>query len=354
MERYFRYEAAGDQFVGRIVAGLPINSGDFSVLPPHFGSGHDHDVDFALKTMFPSLANAGPMLGILRVLLASLVHHSNYLATTLPHQHTLLSTYLFTDPDLASKLRSKIIYGSSTNVIQPTGIPPHVELYRKLDAARQQILDLPDSIIQGIGRLLEEKGVMAGNITREIMEQMLAKAIQTLTNQCRPSVCENRGSTINQESPKYPLYQWGNKLHVLPESFDFPNVDVFTAWNLWWLGNPMQNTIPYKKIQLVDLSTQAKKNALAEWKFLIEKGLCHHLKVNCNFELDGVVSRSDVLSSFELLKPFIDSIVSHSTRRQVRRPSQLKVMTMARLFREMVGPKTHRPFAKRVRRTKAP
>lgn len=94
----------------------------------------------------------------------------------------MLSTPLFCDTELTCKLRAKIIYGRSTSLIQPTGIPPHVELYIKLDAARQQILDLPDSIIQGIGRLLEEKGVMAGNITRDVMEQMLVKAIQTLSN----------------------------------------------------------------------------------------------------------------------------------------------------------------------------
>ena len=73
MERYFRYEAAGDQFVGRIVAGLPINSGDFSVLPPHFDTARDSDVEYAVKVMFPSLSCDGTMVTILRVVLASLV-----------------------------------------------------------------------------------------------------------------------------------------------------------------------------------------------------------------------------------------------------------------------------------------
>ncbi|KAG6942611.1 hypothetical protein JG687_00018966 [Phytophthora cactorum] len=35
-DRYFRYEAAGDQYLGRVVAGLPRNSAEFAVLPPHF------------------------------------------------------------------------------------------------------------------------------------------------------------------------------------------------------------------------------------------------------------------------------------------------------------------------------
>ena len=280
------------------------------------------------------------------------MYHSVYLAENLPNRHPLLSTPLFGGTELTCKLRAKIIYGRSTSLIQPTGISPHVELYIKLDAARKQILDLPDSIIQGIGRLLEEKGVMAGNITRDVMEQMLVKAIQTLSNRS-PSKEHGRDTPSQlQVPPMYSLFHWGNKMHVLPETFDFPSVDVFTAWNLWWLGNATQNVIPYRKIQLVDLSTQAKKNAMAEWKFLIEKGLCHHLDVNHGIKMDTAPSRSDVLNSFELIKPFIDSIANHSATRQVRRASQLKVMTMARLFRQMVGPKSRRPFAKRARNQK--
>ena len=33
---YLRYESTGDQYVGRVVAGLPICSAKFSVLPPQF------------------------------------------------------------------------------------------------------------------------------------------------------------------------------------------------------------------------------------------------------------------------------------------------------------------------------
>jgi len=35
-DTYLRYEAAGDQYVGRVVSGLPISSPKFSALPPQF------------------------------------------------------------------------------------------------------------------------------------------------------------------------------------------------------------------------------------------------------------------------------------------------------------------------------
>lgn len=34
-DRYIRYEAAGDQYLGRVVAGLPLNSPSCAVPPPH-------------------------------------------------------------------------------------------------------------------------------------------------------------------------------------------------------------------------------------------------------------------------------------------------------------------------------
>ncbi len=40
-DTYIRYEAAQDQFVGRIVAGLNINSRSFAVSPPFFLSSDE-------------------------------------------------------------------------------------------------------------------------------------------------------------------------------------------------------------------------------------------------------------------------------------------------------------------------
>jgi len=40
-DRYMRYEAAGDQFLCRVVAGLPLDSPDFAALPPHFVSSSE-------------------------------------------------------------------------------------------------------------------------------------------------------------------------------------------------------------------------------------------------------------------------------------------------------------------------
>ena len=45
-DRYIRYESAGDQYLGRVVAGLPLNGAVFALLPPHFVQ-NDDDVVYA-------------------------------------------------------------------------------------------------------------------------------------------------------------------------------------------------------------------------------------------------------------------------------------------------------------------
>ena len=57
LERYLRSADAGDQFCGRVVAGLPQLTKDFSALPPHFKNmqpGPEADmIDKGVTQAFP-------------------------------------------------------------------------------------------------------------------------------------------------------------------------------------------------------------------------------------------------------------------------------------------------------------
>ena len=87
LDRYLRYEGAGDQFVGRTVAlmGL-LSSWKFMVLPPHFVS----DVSEDLKHLFPIIAAVPTLLPVLSLCLASVVYHykCGHLRE-LPEEHVL-------------------------------------------------------------------------------------------------------------------------------------------------------------------------------------------------------------------------------------------------------------------------
>ncbi|OQR82248.1 hypothetical protein ACHHYP_16331 [Achlya hypogyna] len=128
-----QYEKTGDQFIGRDVAGLPLNQSAFSVLPPHFPNNHVAAVEVAVPLVFPSLNSVTSISGVLRHCLASLVFHDDYLVAPLPPTHALLSRALFRSSTFLTDFISHIQTTSSAR--QPTGILPYVEIYRQLDEA---------------------------------------------------------------------------------------------------------------------------------------------------------------------------------------------------------------------------
>ncbi|RHY41911.1 hypothetical protein DYB26_009688 [Aphanomyces astaci] len=126
-ERYMHYERAGDQFVGRVVAGLPFNNAKFPVLPPHFKDTNSAAVLGAISATFPALADVAHLRGILDHGLASLVHHSNYILDILPTKHTIFHTAPFRPPLIMVALKAELV--STMPRLQPSGISPYIEVH---------------------------------------------------------------------------------------------------------------------------------------------------------------------------------------------------------------------------------
>ncbi|KAG6944547.1 hypothetical protein JG688_00017025, partial [Phytophthora aleatoria] len=78
-DRYFRYEAAGDQYLGRVVAGLPQYSSQFAVLPPHFDDRGNSIVRDCTDLIFPSTKDNAHIAQVLILCVASLVVHAEFL-----------------------------------------------------------------------------------------------------------------------------------------------------------------------------------------------------------------------------------------------------------------------------------
>ncbi|KAJ0398878.1 hypothetical protein ATCC90586_009809 [Pythium insidiosum] len=62
--KHWRSVHSGDQYLGRVVAGLPINSADFAILPPHFA---DQDADVLPARMLEALVMKNHLLKHLQV-----------------------------------------------------------------------------------------------------------------------------------------------------------------------------------------------------------------------------------------------------------------------------------------------
>ncbi|KAG3198457.1 hypothetical protein PC128_g5999 [Phytophthora cactorum] len=70
---------------------------------------------------------------------------------------------------MMSHLATALVRDSSS-WMKPTGIPPHVELYKQLLHMQTSIDNLPPVLLEGMSNLIEEKGVAAENTTKQMLE----------------------------------------------------------------------------------------------------------------------------------------------------------------------------------------
>ena len=75
-DTYLHYEAAGDQYVGRVVSGLPLSSPKFAVLPCQVDCCVD-ECDEMIASFFPTIP--GSLHCMSRFFCASILYHSNFL-----------------------------------------------------------------------------------------------------------------------------------------------------------------------------------------------------------------------------------------------------------------------------------
>ncbi|KAF0742039.1 hypothetical protein Ae201684P_008889 [Aphanomyces euteiches] len=260
VERYIHYDGAGDQYVGRVIAGLSLRSSEFACLPPHFVSiNPDCDVPI-LQILFPSLWSSCPRLhSMLSLCLASLVYHSEFLTAELPSNHQLLSTLVFTDIALLSCLRLQV--KTHSDEIFPTGIPPHIAIHSQMENAQKTIQEIPALVAKAIEQLLEEKGIGSGNLTKTILEETLANAIRSITSLNPPRVEEQASRDV-----QLTMFNWGGRWRRLPESFVLPAVDLALAWRMWWYGSASSQSLPFRQIEPLDLTRKQAISCLIDAK----------------------------------------------------------------------------------------
>ncbi|RHY05967.1 hypothetical protein DYB25_011450 [Aphanomyces astaci] len=169
------YERAGDQLVGRVVAGQPLNNAKFAVLPPHFKDTNSAAVLGAIKARFPALADVTHLRGIPAHGLASLEHLSNYILDIPPTKHTIFHTAPFREPLIMVALKAELV--STTPRLQPSGIPPYIEVYRLLEVQGTSIDMIPTSIVSQVRDILDERDINNNAISPSLLRQTICSDV---------------------------------------------------------------------------------------------------------------------------------------------------------------------------------
>jgi hypothetical protein len=194
-DRYILSGAGSDQLIGRAVVGLPINSKEFAVLPPHLNRrgleilrriGYDRLVEGF--TNYPRSFQR-----VLPYLFSSIVHHHQFLRTTLNRNHPFWNANIFSSSvelegvrfsNLVDSFHGQVITGANhcteTN-IYATGIPSHLVIVTAIEDLRDRVTSLEagvgvvgDKIINHVTSTTNEIIGRLSNIPRETSEMILS------------------------------------------------------------------------------------------------------------------------------------------------------------------------------------
>jgi hypothetical protein len=268
-DRYLFAGQGGDQFTGRVLSGLSFIDSSFATLPPHFTQ--DGLRLIAWTTILPQYAQLpATFKQALPMLLASICYHEEWLRSTLPAHHPLFATHLFASGSV-EQLKPHVLLGCSrcpVTGIVATGIPPHlvmsnglIDVVKHTQALKEELLSKCAQLPTELTDTLLDKFTINGAIP--VTAADLTKMLNTIMTQMRAELRETRApqptdplsslSTDPNADPRFKLWSWGGKFHMVPEGWVFPSTNVKDTWQLWYFGHLADQIRPLRYLKKADL-----------------------------------------------------------------------------------------------------
>ncbi|RHY55992.1 hypothetical protein DYB38_013080 [Aphanomyces astaci] len=331
LERYMHYEGAGDQFLGRVMAGLPINDASFAILPPHFKMPFDSDVSSAINKVFPSLSRVPALHSVLAFCLSSWAHHAQALEMLIPKSHPIFYSRVFTDVDMVPMLKARLVTHDS--VLPATGIPPHVGLHKELTRATTEMRSIPNEVIRGVDALLETKGVAAGNLTQRLLKETLVEVVAPMVQALASSAEVSPAPAAPPCIVNYPIFEWNPWQQRLLDNFITPSVDVATAWQLWWCGNAGMRMPPFRLIKAGHIPRSQVK-PFSEWRFAMDF-LYRVYTAETGLRIPENPTPAHATDTYAIILVKIKPLLQKTPKGRIRRGDQIKIATFASILRKV-------------------
>jgi hypothetical protein len=268
-DRYLFAGAGGDQLTGRVLSGLPFNDPAFASLPPHFDQEGlrliSWDSILPLHSRLPHTFKQA-----LPYLLASICYHEEWLRSTLPPHHPLFSTHLFASGTVQS-LQRHILAGCNrcpVSGMMATGIPPHLVMSNGLTDVVKQTQLLKEELLSRCAELPAEltntmlsKFSINGAIplTVDDMRAMLNSVVAQMRAELREvhaveMLASASTAPIDPSvDPRFQLWSWGGRLHMVPQGWVYPSTNIKDTWNLWHFGHLADKIRPLRCLKKFDL-----------------------------------------------------------------------------------------------------
>ena len=200
LNRYIKYENAGDQFVGKCVSGRNRKSKEFAASPPYWDfsaeeretkEAFEHRLHSWLRDHLPEEAKDNlKVFGIYKMSMAAIVHHREYLEEHLHQDSILRYSSFWADVDdipFPEKVVVKYPWNATSDTPEITGIPPDIVLLAEMEALQLKMQDLKDDLKSSFKLMLVEQldqrevggsGFARGNEILEKVEALLHKVSQ--------------------------------------------------------------------------------------------------------------------------------------------------------------------------------
>jgi hypothetical protein len=325
-ERYLQYEKAGDQYLGRVVSGLDVNSVKFAVSPPYFefdettnaaGSGIDEAADDGtwkkIYTLLRDYMVRGEFVSasvhrIFYFCFASLCFHADFLKRVLHDRSKLRASHFFTHIPLDIQSAATVKYPWTSTQATPTltGLPPHITILANFERMIAEMETTKNAILAGVEAELDRRriGSQSHFDKQEILDAMMTMHTEVLK---KVDLCVRSSTTALQqielappfdgatgdvpsffvndadESVGQPLniienvsrrkfqyfYSAGGSIRRLPHNFVFPAMGLCALIVNWFCGNPRENTMPLKFIIAADLKSKGMKCEYRKMKVMM-------------------------------------------------------------------------------------
>ena len=269
-EKYIHYEKAGDQYVGRVVTGLNVNSVEFAVSPPYFnfpeangtdggGTGIatiEEDIKHSISSLILGGRNMSPQtFSLLTFCYASICYHYDYLDDKLHSRSRVRQSPLYQQCKDEWKAIAVVDYPWSAKKKTPslTGIPPHILLLSKLQIISENIENFKDDFKEVLVSELDAREIGSNNFAAQrvideltITRNQLRDMIQDQGR--RPTIVPTRGTTGGRRTtiarPQGPGWHvYGGGFHMLPKDWRIPSM-TFVQFISMWLCGDIDNGVP--------------------------------------------------------------------------------------------------------------
>jgi hypothetical protein len=248
-DTYIQYEAAMDQYVGRVVAGLNLQSHEFAVSPPYFVPSMEDEIELSsdMNSVFPFIIATEYRL-LVKFCFASLLFGKEFLLQELGSNSPLHSNALFAQCQSHQHLFQQsstwlvVKFAWEKPEIYLTGIPPHVMLFFNHRSVMNEVVQLhtvltakieaaSNDAILAIRADLDSRSIGGGQVSLNRFEAMLAPINECIHNLVEnlamhsaplttPTANENGAPSSSAQPTHHMRYQWGkdNKWRRLPEN----------------------------------------------------------------------------------------------------------------------------------------